>query len=73
MDVVSTWFDRETNDSIHVYNHDDSFQALLGFLPVEEIEQKYGGKKINIKYFYPPINWILSKKLTKNWNADVEA
>lgn len=48
IDFISHWFDRETNESIMMVNHDDTFQLLLGFLPVEDIEQKFGGKKPNI-------------------------
>ena len=53
--IVSFWVSQTTQDSIHVYSRANSLNGLLEYLPLDDIEQKFGGNKEDISFYFPPI------------------
>ena len=53
--ITNLWVSQSTQDRISIYSNDQTFEALNLYLTEEEIEMKYGGTKLDISTFFPPI------------------
>lgn len=54
-ELVKSWFDEVTQLCMHMVDQENTFQLLLSYLRVDQIEEKHGGTKPNINKFFPPV------------------